>query len=69
MTDQNLDRLFARIQQEATRIQQECNLAIDKLMPIRQSSLNGRKQKLSYVTKKLEVIVGACNRAKDKING
>lgn len=61
MTDYELDRLFARIQIE-------CNDAIDKLMVIRQASQNGRKQKLSYLTKKLEVIVGACNRAQERLS-
>lgn len=60
MTDQELERLFARISAEA-------NLAIDKLIVIRQASQNGRKQKLSYITKKLEVIVGACNRGLEKL--
>lgn len=44
-----------------------CNNAIDKLIIERQSSANGRKQKLSYVTKKLEVIVGAANKGLEKL--
>ena len=43
------------------------NDAIDKLIIERQSSANGRKQKLSYITKKLEVIVGAANKSIDKL--
>lgn len=61
MIDQELERLFARISTEA-------NLAIDRLIIIRQASQNGRKQKLSYLTKKLEVIVGACNKSLDKLS-
>ena len=44
-----------------------CNDAIDKLIITRQNCLDTRKQKLSYVTKKLEVIVGAANKSLDKL--
>ena len=60
MTDDEIIALFDSIASRA-------NDAIDTLMAIRQSSVNGRKQKLSYVTKKLEVIVGACNRGMEKL--
>ena len=60
MTDTEIIALFESIALRA-------NDTIDTLMAIRQSSVNGRKQKLSYVTKKLEVIVGACNRSLDKL--
>ena len=60
MTDAEIIALFESIALRA-------NDAIDTLMAIRQSSVNGRKQKLSYVTKKLEVIVGACNRGMEKL--
>jgi hypothetical protein len=45
-----------------------CNNMIDTLIIERQASVNGRKQKLSYITKKLEVIVGAANKSLDKLN-
>ena len=48
-------------------IARKSNNAIDKLIEIRQNCLDSRKQKLSYVTKKLEIIVGACNRSLDKL--
>ena len=48
-------------------VSDQCNDAIDKLIVTRQNCLDSRKQKLSYVTKKLEVIVGACNRSLDKL--
>ena len=60
MTDDEIIVLFESIALRA-------NDAIDTLMAIRQSSVNGRKQKLSYVTKKLEVIIGACNRGMEKL--
>ena len=60
MTDDQIIALFESIALRA-------NDAIDMLMAIRQSSVNGRKQKLSYVTKKLEVIIGACNRGMEKL--
>lgn len=46
----------------------QCNDVIDKLIVARQNCLDSRKQKLSYVTKKLEIIVGAANRALDKLD-
>ncbi len=49
-------------------IEVKCNDAIDKLIPLRQASTNGRKYKLGYVIKKLEIIIGACHRGMDKIN-
>jgi hypothetical protein len=60
MNDQEIKALL-------TETLDKCNEAIDKLMIVRQASKNGRKQRLSYLTKKLDVIVGACNRGLDKI--
>lgn len=48
-------------------IQDQSNAAIDQLIPMRQASENGNKYKIGYIIKKLEVIVGACNRAQDKL--
>lgn len=48
-------------------IELRCNNAIDKLIPLRQSLPDDQKRRLSYITKKLEVIVGACHRAQDKM--
>ncbi len=48
-------------------IAEKSNIAIDKLIVCRQNCLDSRKQKLSYITKKLEVIVGAANRSLDKL--
>ena len=48
-------------------ISDKCNDAIDKLIIARQNCLDSRKQKLSYITKKLEVIVGAANKSLDKL--
>ena len=45
----------------------QSNVAIDKLIITRQNCLDSRKQKLSYITKKLEVIVGAANRGLEKL--
>lgn len=61
MTDNEINQLLQNISEQA-------NIAIDKLISERQTSSNGRKQKLSYITKKLEVIVGACNRGLDKLD-
>lgn len=55
------------ISQLLQSIADQSNIAIDKLIVERQNCLDSRKQKLSYVTKKLEVIVGACNRSLDKL--
>lgn len=60
MTDSEIEALL-------TEMQTKCNNAIDKLIPIRQSATNGRKYKYGYIIKKLEVIVGACNRAMEKM--
>lgn len=60
MTDQEIKALLRQTLWLA-------NNAIDRLVIERQASKNGRKQRLSYLTKKLEVIVGACNRGLDKI--
>ena len=48
-------------------IARQCNDAIDKLIIVRQNCLDNRKQKLRYITKKLEVIVGAANRGLEKL--
>ena len=56
MTDDELAMLFRSFAATA-------NTAIDQLIAVRQASVNGRKQRLGYCTKKLEIIVGACNRA------
>ena len=60
MTEQEILILLKSIENSA-------NDAIDKLIPIRQAMTNGRKYKYGYVIKKLEIIVGACNRALDKL--
>ena len=57
------------ITQLLQNIEIKCNDAIDKLIPLRQASIHGRKYKLGYVIKKLEIIIGACYRGMDKING
>lgn len=61
MTDLEIKRLLENVSEV-------CNDAIDKLIPERQASIPGRKQKLSYVVKKLEIIVGACHKAQDKLD-
>jgi hypothetical protein len=48
-------------------IQDQSNAAIDQLIPMRQASENGNKYKIGYIIKKLEVIVGACRMARDKL--
>ncbi len=60
MTDNEIIQLLEEIAEKS-------NVAIDKLIIVRQNCLDSRKQKLSYVTKKLEVIVGACNKSIDKL--
>lgn len=60
MTDIEINQLLQSIAYDA-------NSAIDKLIVERQNCLDSRKQKLSYVTKKLEVIVGAANRGLEKL--
>jgi hypothetical protein len=60
MTDQEIKELL-------TNTLNTANDAVDKLIAARQASKNGRKQKLSYLTKKFEIIVGACNRGLDKL--
>jgi hypothetical protein len=62
MTDSELIALFDSINDTA-------NTIIDLLIKVRQASADGRKQRLSYLIKKLEIIVGASNRALDKLNG
>ena len=61
MTDNEIGDLLEHISNKANEV-------IDKLIVVRQNCLDSRKQKLSYVTKKLEVIVGACNRGLDKLD-
>jgi hypothetical protein len=60
MTDNEIQHLLRNIEII-------CNDAIDKLITTRQNCLDSRKQKLSYITKKLEVIVGAANRGLEKL--
>ena len=60
MTDIEITVLLQEISEQA-------NVAIDKLIITRQNCLDSRKQKLSYITKKLEVIVGAANRGLEKL--
>jgi hypothetical protein len=60
MTDSELNQLFNSINDTA-------NNAIDKLIAVRQAT--GDAVKYRYVIKKLEIIVGACNRSLDKLNG
>lgn len=61
MNDNEINQLLQNISEQA-------NIAIDKLIVTRQNCIDSRKQKLSYITKKLEVIVGACNRGLDKLD-
>lgn len=60
MNDNEISQLLQSISYDA-------NNAIDKLIIERQNCLDSRKQKLSYITKKLEVIVGAANRGLEKL--
>lgn len=60
MTDVELDAFFAKIGIEA-------NDMLDKVMVVRQTMTNGRKQKLSYITKKLDLITKCCNLAQDRL--
>lgn len=58
MTDSEIAHLLRNVEMI-------CNKAIDALIAVRQ---NGDKAKYRYITKKLEIIVGACNRGLDKMN-
>jgi hypothetical protein len=61
MTEQEIKLLLEDIANRS-------NDAIDKLIPIRQTSWDDNKYKYGYIIKKLEVIVGACNRGLDKLS-
>ena len=59
MTDSELRTMFEKMALKA-------NAAVDELLVWRQKS--EEKAKLRYCIKKLEIIIGACNRALDKLN-
>lgn len=60
MTEQEIKSLLEDIADRS-------NDAIDKLIVDRNKCEPDKKASLRYVTKKLEIIVGACNRALDNI--
>lgn len=60
MTDQEIKALL-------TETLDKCNIAIDTLQARRQASQNGSKQRLSYITKKFDLITKCCNLALDKL--
>lgn len=60
MTDQEIKALL-------TETLDKCNVAIDTLQARRQASQNGSKQRLSYITKKFDLITKCCNLALDKL--
>lgn len=60
MTDQEIKTLL-------TETLDKCNIAIDTLQARRQASQNGSKQRLSYITKKFDLITKCCNLALDKL--
>lgn len=55
------------IKQLLTETVSKYNDAIDQLMIRRQASQNGSKQRLSYITKKFDLITKCCNLALDKL--
>lgn len=59
MTDNELAALLHNLEESV-------NDAIDKLIVRRQRSIND-KQRLSYTTKKLEVIIGAIHKIQDRM--
>lgn len=56
------------IRDELAFMERRINLVLDVLIPLRQNAPNGDKQMLSYITKKMEVALGAIHRAQDKID-
>jgi len=60
MNDQEIKALL-------TETLDKCNVAIDTLQARRQASQNGSKQRLSYITKKFDLITKCCNLALDKL--
>lgn len=52
---------------ELALMEQKINNMRTKLSIKRQQSANGRKQELSYVTKKLDLIVRSIHRIQDKM--
>lgn len=58
----------AEIKALLTETLDKANIAIDQLQIRRQASQNGNKQRLSYVTKKLDLITKCCNLALDKLS-
>lgn len=57
MTDPEIAHLLRNVEMV-------CNKAIDALIAVRQK---GDKAKYRYITKKLEIIVGAANRGLEKL--
>lgn len=60
MTDKELE-MFLDV------IEENVNNTIDKLIVRRQKAIGDEKKRLSYITKKLEVIIGAIHRIQDKM--
>lgn len=58
----------ASVKAELAFLERRIDLLIDVLIPLRQNAPNGDKQMLSYITKKMEVALGAIHRAQDKID-
>lgn len=60
MTDKELE-MFLDV------IEENVNDTIDKLIVRRQKAVGNEKKRLSYITKKLEVVIGAIHRIQDKM--